>query len=354
MENEDEDDNKSMKNNKSFSFDSNNKKTNNNKYPLSYVKTEENTNHYKFKSENICLTEVPKFSFLDYTFRGKRITENKGSNFKFYDYNFELEQTLKLNLDILLNFISMNTKYKNKSELINLLKEIIKKQENRFKLKKEAKQILKDSINKNDCIGIYQQKIKNQPLKYEKLIKNYKKKTEQINLRIKLLNNQFLSVQQYINYKGFKRKYVFLDFIKNNIDYKMKLEKIDTENDLLSNDIEYLRIDNNLIKEIRSLLKDEKNKNLVRVIDFFRTSFTRKHFKIKKLKKRYNNLSKILILLNLGEIVNFNSEKLYDDVSTLEMDFSNINKGLSIDGNSINNSVFEDDISLNLSKILKI
>ena len=356
MDNESDD--QSMKNNKSFIIDSSNNKNNSNKkkYSLAHAKTEGNAIHYKYKSENMCLTEAPKFSFLDYTFRAKRnkITQDKGINFQFYDYNFELEQTLKLNLDILLNFISLNTKNNNKTELINLLKTIIKKQEKRYKLKKEIKTVLRDSINKNDCIEIYQKKIKNQPLKYEKLIINHRKKIEQINIRIKVLNNQFLSVQQYINYKGFKQKNEFLDFIKKNIECKMKLDKIDNENDLISDDIEHIRTDNNLIIEERRLLSNKKNINLVRVIDFFRNSFIKKYFNIKKLRKGYDNLSKILVLLNLGEIVNFNSEKLYDDVSTLEIEFSKINKGLSVEGIGINNSVSEGDVSLNLSKILKV
>ena len=68
-------------------------------------------NHYKSQSTTLDI-------FLDYTFRQKRNIKYKEKNKqKLTNYGYELEQTVSLNLDILLSFIS-NTKYNNKKIII--------------------------------------------------------------------------------------------------------------------------------------------------------------------------------------------------------------------------------------------
>ena len=71
-----------------------------------------NINHYKSQSETLDI-------FLDYAFRQKRNIKYKEKNKQqLTNYSYELEQTVTLNLDILLSFIS-NTKLNNKKIFIS-------------------------------------------------------------------------------------------------------------------------------------------------------------------------------------------------------------------------------------------
>ena len=69
-------------------------------------------NHYKSQSATLDI-------FLDYAFRQKRNIKYKEKNKQqLTNYSYELEQTVTLNLDILLSFIS-NTKLNNKKIFIS-------------------------------------------------------------------------------------------------------------------------------------------------------------------------------------------------------------------------------------------
>ena len=93
----------------------------------SYRAYQTQTNNYikKNMSENIAMTEYSRGPFIDYTFLshrhllfGKKTKDPK----KIRDYNYDLEETLNLNLEILFHMDLLKDKEKDKE-----IKEIIKK-----------------------------------------------------------------------------------------------------------------------------------------------------------------------------------------------------------------------------------
>ena len=98
-----------------FSFNytntTNTTNSNNNIYLNSLPNTSSKLKPDNQYSKSISNTDYNLRSYLDYTFKNNRnnISSNKIMNLKkLNNYNFELQQTLKLNIEILLTFISSN------------------------------------------------------------------------------------------------------------------------------------------------------------------------------------------------------------------------------------------------------
>ena len=104
-----------------------------------------------YYSNNFCYTDVNQSLFLDYAFKGNRnkLYNNKNINFiKAKNYNYELEQTFKINLDLLLSYYNKvnnedKMKEENKKEITSLLINIrdkVKQKKRNFRIYKTKMQ----------------------------------------------------------------------------------------------------------------------------------------------------------------------------------------------------------------------
>ena len=319
-------------------------------------------NHYKIKSA------IFNNFFLDYAFRQKRSLISKAKNkVNLNNYCYELENTISLNLEILLSFLSnaktnSNKKilipYDNKSRdtsdtnsfvtpniLIKLIKSIKEKAKIKAELNKNKNELVKKINNR-----IYENKKYSSKLKKEKL--EFRQKLHQINKTLDnkdnyiiLTNKKFYNFQKNIdnitnakkNNLAIKKRNIY-DIIFENINYKKKSIKIKNEMKKYYCEISELKIDNELFKEEIELRKDKNFSNLIRCMEFYRRTNLNTIYDIKKLKCSLNKIVKILDYLNLGYIVKF-SQKKQEEEGNYEIEFSKINKD-------------ENDIDL-LSKINK-
>lgn len=326
-------------------------------------------NHYKIKSA------IFNNIFLDYAFRQKKSLISKAKNkVNLNNYCYELENTISLNLEILLSFLS-NTKtnnnkkilisYDNKSRdtsdtnsfvtpnmLIKLIKSIKEKAKIKAEMNKNKNELIKKINNR-----IYENKKYSSKLKKEKL--EYRQKLHQVNKTLDskdnyiiLINKKFYNFQKSIdNITKTKKPNLILkirniyDIIFENINYKKKSIKIKNEMKKYYCEISELKIDNELFKEEIELRKDINFYNLVRCMEFYRRTNLNIIDDIKKLKYSLNKIVKILDFLNLGYIVKF-SEKKIEEEGNYEIEFSKINKDengidlLSKINKSINSSFY--------------
>lgn len=340
-----------MKNLKTEYNDEENDK-NNKKYFYKPIQTT-NLGHYKSQS-------LPLDFFLDYAFRQKRNIISKEKNkVKLINYSYELEQTVSLNLEILLSFMNnskLNSKKiiitnDNKSRdtaessyststplLIQLIKIVKEKAQKKAELTKNINNAIKRINNRIDDNKKYYIKIKEQKKNYKQFLsKAYTNLDNRDNYIIKL-NKKFYNIQKHIdnilNNKSNKilnsNKNIF-DFISVNISFNKKIKNL---KDFLKNyysEISDLKIDNELFHEEKKLYVDKKNTNLIRCMEFYRRFNFDLYIKLKVMKKKYQEIIKIMDFLNLGNIVKF-SKKKNEEEQSFEIEFSKINKE---DNNSI-------------------
>ena len=328
-------------------------------------------NHYKVKSAAF------DFFFLDYAFREKKNLISKAKNkVNLTNYCYELENTISINLEILLSFMdnskTNNNKkivisYDNKSRdtsdtnssitpymIIRLIRSIKEKFQKKAEMNKNKNELIK-RINDR----IYENKKYSSKLKIEK--NEFRKKLHDINKTLDnkdnyliLMNKKFYIFQKHIdditknkkkNLSLKKGKNNIYDIVYNNIDYKKKIKKIKQDMEKYYNEITEINTDNNLIKNEFKLRNEQNNLDLIRCMEFYRRTNLNLFFSIKKLKLSLKNIVKILELLNLGSIAKF-SEKKQEEEGNYEIEFSKINKRdnandlLSKMNNSINISFF--------------
>ena len=325
--------------------------------------------HQKSQSSNIDL-------FLDYTFKQKRSLIEKGKNkVKLSNYAYELEQTISLNLDILLSFISNSNKNNkkiiitndNKSrdtavssssdtnpKLIQLIKSIIEKSKKKAEINKNINNLITKINDRIEHNKNYNKKIKEEKAKYKQILSKTNNSLDNIDNRIILMNKKFYKIQQnvdsiVINKKdniSNANKNIF-DFIYLNISYNKKFMKVKRFIKKYYCEVSDLKIDNDLLKEEKSLYNDIKNTDLIRCMEFYRRINTDLYFNLKLLKKGYRKIIKIMEFLNLGNIVKFIKEK-NEEEPNFEIEFSKINKGdNSLDLISKSNRSINFSISLN-------
>ena len=327
-------------------------------------------NHYKIKSA------VFNNYFLDYAFKEKKNLISKAKNkVNLNNYRYELENTISINLEILLSFMD-NSKTNNKKIVISydnksrdtsdtnssvspyMIVRLIRSIREKFKKKSEMNK------NKNELVKrindrIYENKKYSTKLKIEK--NEFRKKLHEINKTLDdkdnyliKMNKKFFNFQKYIDDITInKRKNLCLKKGKNNIydivysyiNYKKKIKKIKQDMEKYYYEISELNTDNKLFKKELELRQDKNNSVLIRCMEFYRRTNLKIFFNIKKLKVSYKNIVKILELLNLGYIAKF-SEKKQEEEGNYEIEFSKINRGdnnndlLSKINKSINISFF--------------
>ena len=306
-------------------------------------------NHYKAKSEAFDLY------YLDYAFRQKKNLMYKAKNkVNLTNYCYELENTISLNLEIMLSFFN-NTKYNtnkkiilmndNKSRdtadtnssatpymIIKLIKNIKEKVEKKAKMNQNKIELVK-RINDR----IYENKKYTSKLNKEK--KEYRQKIHQINKVLDtkdkyliLMNKKFYTFQNHIdNIPIKKEKNVKLknkniyDVIFTYINYKKKVIKVKNDMQKYYFEISDIKLDNELYKEELELRKDPNYLDLIRCMEFYRRTNFNLYANLKILRKKYKKIVEIMDILNLSNIVQFSIQK-NEEVPNFEIEFSKINK----------------------------
>ena len=327
--------------------------------------------HYKSQSSTLDI-------FLDYTFKQKKYIISKGKNkAKMVNYSYELEQTISLNLELLLSFFSdINKKNKNKNILltndnkskdtavsspstetpkliIQLIKNIIEKSKKKAELNKNKNNTIIKINNKIEDNNNYANAIKEQKNIYKQNIGKANNSLDNLDSKIVLMNKKFYKFQQIIDSAIVNKKNYILngnknifDFIYLNISYNKKNMKLKKSIKNYYIDVNDIKIDNDLLKDEKKLYNDIKNKDLIRCMEFYRRINFDLFCNLKILKKSYKKIIKIMDYLNLGNIVKF-SKKKNDEEANYEIEFSKINKENSLDLMSKSSRSINFSISLN-------
>ena len=309
-----------------------------------------------FYSNNYSYTDYKQSLFLDYTFKGnknKLYNEKNSVNLtKAKNYSFELEQTFKLNIDLLLSyytntntnktdkFITYNSTNTNNDKLINYNKEIIlllNKIKNKEALKTETKNSLKQKVNellsKNDYLNTFHIKLDNQLNLYNIKVENKIKEIEQNNNYILELKERFLGVDKYIKKirfnsegrKGIQKKNLLKKFLNTNNKYNLKIANYLKDIKNIKYNISQLKKDNKLERSKYKLLKaDKPDINLIRVVEFYLGIIRNLSLKNKILKNSIKSLSQTLEFLDLNPITNFVEYKRNRQKSSYEIEFSDL------------------------------
>ena len=135
---------------------------------------------------------------------------------------------------------------------------------------------------------------------------------KQKNEYIKILNKRFKDVQTYISiievrtHQQNPNRPSITKFIKDNINYHKEQKMLDVDIQKLKEQISEIKKENQIYKE-ESLLYRNKNTNLelIRVVEFYRRIIRSLQTKIKILKNAFDNMTKTLNYLNLGDSKKF-------------------------------------------------
>ena len=308
-------------------------------------------NHYRIKTQTL------NSYFLDYAFREKKNLMSKAKNkVNLNNYCYELENTISLNLEILLSYLdnakTNNNKkiiisYDNKSRdtsdtntstspymLIRLIKSIKEKSSKKAEMNRNKNELIK-RINDR----IYENKKSSSKLKKEK--NEFRQKLHEINKTLDnkdnyliIMNKKLYNFQKHIdnmakyNQKKFstkKQSKNIYDIIFTNINYKKKIKTIKQDMEKFYCEVTEIKTDNELFKYELELRNNVQYTDLVRCMEFYRRTNLNLFYYFKKLKISFQKIVKILDFLNLGYIVKF-SRKKQEEEANYEIEFSKINK----------------------------
>ena len=306
-------------------------------------------NHYKSQSTTLDI-------FLDYAFRQKKNIINKDKQInkqKLTNYCYELEQTVSLNLDILLSFIS-NSKLNNKkiiitndnksrdtaasssftstSSLIQLIKIIKEKTKKKAEINKNINNLVAKINDRIDENKKYYQDIKEQKFKFKQKLHKTNQNLDDKDNYIIVLNRKFYKIQKYLDNILLNKKNKILnsnkniyDFLSMNIYYCKKRFNLKKLLKKYYCDVSELKIDNDLYLEEKKLYKDKNNIDLIRCMEFYRRVNTTIYTNLRILRKKHQKVIDIMEFLNLGNIVQFIKVK-NEEEPNYEIEFSKINK----------------------------
>lgn len=296
--------------------------------------------------------------FLDYTFRQKKNLIYKEKNkTKLLNYSYELEQTISLNLEILLSYLnSSNSKSKNKkqilisndnksrdtaessssisiSTIIQLVKTIKEKVKKKSEINKNIHNLISKINGKIDENKKYNLKIKEDKIKFKQKISKNNNILDNMDNYIIVMNKKFYKIQKHVDNLLISKKNQILnsnkrnifDFLYLNISYNKKFFNIKKDIKNYLNEVNEMKIDNNLYKEEKKLYRNKKNTDLIRCMEFYRRINSELYFKLKIVKKQFAKFIKIMEFLNLGNIAQFTIKKTENE-SNFEIEFSKISK----------------------------
>ena len=250
-------------------------------------------------------------SFLDYTFLshremiyGKKTKDPK----KIRDYNFDLEKTLELNLDLLdkMDFKIYNSKQAKEIDI--LIKKIKTNNERRIATKQKIKEQKNIIVNKKQVLEEMNKKWAENDEIYENKYNEENEILKKKNEYIKILNKRFKDVQTYISIMEVRNKQrkenrpMISKFIKDNINYHKEKKMLDLDIKKLKEQITEIKKENQIYKEESLLYRNKStNRELIRVVEFYRRIIRSLQTKIKILKNAFDNMTKTLNFLNLGD-----------------------------------------------------
>ena len=226
-------------------------------------------------------------TFLDYTFLshreliyGKKTKDPK----KIRDYNFDLEKTLELNLDILDKMDFKISNPQQAKEIKNLIEKIKANNAKRIATKQKIKEQKNIIVNKKQVL--------------EEMKKKFSENDE-------IYQNKYNEENDVLKQKNPNRPSI-TKFIKDNINYHKEQKMLDVDIQKLKEQISEIKKENQIYKE-ESLLYRNKNTNreLIRVVEFYRRIIRSLQTKIKILKNAFDNMTKTLNYLNLGDSKKF-------------------------------------------------
>ncbi len=299
--------------------------------------TEPDSHLKKNMSANFAMIEYSNNNYLDYTFIAHRkllfgkLTKDPK---KIRDYSFDLEQTLNLNLEILLKVELVKDKEKDK-EIKEIIKKISKNSQNRINLKKNIKLKKSDLVNKKQAFEILEVEKEKTKINF---LEQFDNTENEIKLRkkfIKLLSNNFKDVQNYIDNLRIKeghaedleKKITIQKFIKFNNYYKKEIKLLKSDILKLNKEIDEIKKTNQLYKEETKIDRTKnKNKDLIRVMEFYRRIILAFQTKIRVLRNSFDNMTKTLNYLNLGDIVHFQKSKEELSTTHFEINFDDLNE----------------------------
>ena len=317
------------------------------------------------------LTETSKIesNLLDYIFVNNKnliMTQTKDP-LKIKNYYNDLEQTLEINLDILYRLDYNFEKKEQINEIKLLIKNIIEKSKNRKKNIKKQKELKSSLFNKKQAI--IEMKTKNNESK-ENLIKRENNDILLLNSKkkyIKTMFNNLSDLEDYLQilklkteikngnlFKNInnnqKNEIALSDFFRKNTNLMREIKLYKSDIQKLNDELIELKKDNQLYKEETKLYKAKKqNKDLIRVMEFYRRIIRSLQTKIKILRNSFDNMTKTLNYLNLGDIVNFNIYKKDLNTTHYEIDFNDLHD----DDNKEFNLIEKINGLMNFKKYLK-
>ena len=254
-------------------------------------------------------------TFLDYTFLshreliyGKKTKDPK----KIRDYNFDLEKTLELNLDILDKMDFKISNPQQAKEIKNLIEKIKTNNTKQITTKQKIKEQKNIIVNKKQVLEEMKKKFSENDEIYQNKYNEENDVLKQKNEYIKILNKRFKDVQTYISiievrtHQQNPGRPSITKFIKDNINYHKEQKMLDVDIQKLKEQISEIKKENQIYKE-ESLLYRNKNTNreLIRVVEFYRRIIRSLQTKIKILKNAFDNMTKTLNYLNLGDSKKF-------------------------------------------------
>lgn len=266
--------------------------------------------HQNENTFGVAQTEISnnRNSFLDYTFLVHRqmIYEKKTKDpKKIREYNFDLEKTLELNID-LMNKIPLNLKKKEEINSIeSIYSEILKKNKERIKKQNEVKELTNKILLKKQALINLTKNNEEEEIRMNKQYEDKMLKISQKEKYMHILNKKFKEIEKFIenNYiNEFQNKYNEITQFLNENKSLSKEEKILTSDiKKLKEQIMEIKKENKMFLEESKLYKSNENPELIRVIDFYRGLIRSVQTKIKILQSSFDNMTKTLNFLNLGD-----------------------------------------------------
>ncbi len=223
----------------------------------------------------------------------------------------------------------------NEKEIKELIKKIKAKTQSRSNLNKQIKSKKNDLVNKKQAYEMLIAQKEETKLNFKIQYEDTENELKVRKKYIKLLSNNFKDVQNYIDTLRIKEglakelgtKITIQKFIKFNNHYNKEIKLLNSDIKKLNNEIIEIKKTNQLYKEETKIDRTKsKNKDLIRVMEFYRRIILSLQTKIKVLRNSFENMTKTLNYLNLGDIVHFQLSKKELSTTHFEINFDDLNE----------------------------
>ena len=256
-------------------------------------------------------TETSRETYLDYTFLSHReliYTKRTKDPKKIKEYNYDLEQTLNLNLDLLSKMPLTLTDETQLHDIQELISKIQTNNSKRIELKHKIKETKNSIVNRKQAYHEQELKAEELDTRLHKAVDDSNKLIEQKQQYLNYLFKAFKDVQMYIDKLEIKEKNIsvqrpqLVQFVKENTLWHQNVNTLEDDIKKLYEQIKEVKKENQIYKEESQLYRQKNpNKDLIRVVEFYRRIIRALQTKIKILKNAFDNMTKTLDYLNLGD-----------------------------------------------------